>query len=104
MAVRLCRSIAVSTLLLIAGALPIQGCKPASPAQQPTYAVTFDVQGMHCEGCVNAITDKVMKVKGVKSCTVSLDEHSASVVATSPGQEAAIEAAITRLGYTVTRK
>jgi copper chaperone len=61
-------------------------------------AMKIPVQGMHCEGCVDAITDKVMKIEGVKSCAVSLEKSEADIEA-PPTLRPSIEAAIKKLGY-----
>ena len=48
-----------------------------SDAAVTTYTVGID--GMHCESCVKAITAKIAKVDGVRSCTVDLEGESATV-------------------------
>ena len=70
---------------------------PAASAVTPV-TLTWEVRGMTCGGCAEAIQAKVAKVDGVESCTVSHEEASAVVVA-DPAQQAAIEDAITRLGF-----
>ena len=91
-------------LLLFLG---LGGCeKTNEPAQ--TIAVmsapqtfTYQVRGMHCQGCVDAINLKVNKVAGVASCSIDLDQARA-VVMVSPEQEASVHNAIVGLGYEVT--
>lgn len=61
--------------------------------------VVVDVQGMHCESCVNAITETVSAMEGVRSVEVSLEAERASVVAGPGVKDAALEAAIRDLGY-----
>ena len=89
--------------LLLAGCLSFGpgGCKPAAAPATTVKLVRYDVQGMHCDGCVNAITAKVLKVNGVASCEVSLEEHRATVGLSDPKQSGEVEAAITKLGYTI---
>lgn len=89
--------------LLLASLLPaaVVGCKRTDAPAPAVTIVRYDVQGMHCEGCVNAITDKVLKVKGVASCEVSLEEHRATVGLSDASKSGEVEAAIAKLGYTV---
>ncbi len=70
----------------------------ARDATVATYAVGID--GMHCESCVKAITAKVAKVDGVRSCTVDLASESATVDA-APEAMPKVREAIARLGFTV---
>ncbi len=73
---------------------------PHAAASGGTTVKLFHVEGMHCDGCVNAITDKVKKLDGVQSVEVSLEKHTARVV-TEPGKPTAAEIAqvIKDLGY-----
>ncbi len=80
------------TLLL---ALTLVAC---GETQIVPIAMKIPVKGMHCEGCVDAITDKVMKIEGVKSCAVSLEKSEADIEA-PPTLRPSIEAAIKKLGY-----
>ncbi|MDZ4831422.1 MAG: heavy metal-associated domain-containing protein [Phycisphaerae bacterium] len=66
--------------------------------------LTYDVEGMHCDGCVQAITAKVTKVKGVVSCDVKLDAKTATIVVSDANVQKDVEAAITKLGYKITKK
>ena len=70
----------------------------ASDATVATYAVGID--GMHCESCVKAITAKVVKVEGVRSCTVDLEGGSATIDAV-PAAMPTVRTAIAKLGFTV---
>lgn len=83
------------------------GCGDGSPesasASTRTFTVTYAVEGMHCDGCVTAITNKVKGVKGVTACEVSLDDHRAVVTLADPAISPAVEEAIKRLGYTVAK-
>jgi copper chaperone len=73
----------------------------SAPAQ--VFTVTYSVEGMHCDGCVAAITNKVKGLKGVTACEVSLDEHRAVISMADPTLEPTIEETIKRLGYTVAK-
>lgn len=63
--------------------------------------LTWEVNGMHCGGCAAAIKGKIAALNGVASCDVSFEESKAVVVA-DPTKTAAIESAMTGLGYTIT--
>jgi copper chaperone CopZ/predicted peroxiredoxin len=60
----------------------------------------FAIEGMMCQGCVDAITDALTKIPGVKSAKVSLQDKRAVVLAAPadvPNEK--ILAAITAAGY-----
>jgi copper chaperone CopZ/predicted peroxiredoxin len=60
----------------------------------------FSIEGMACQGCVDAITDVLTKIPGVKSATVSLEDKRAIVTAAPadvPTEK--ILAAIAAAGY-----
>ncbi len=78
----------------------LASCDGSSSAAKLSEPISFKlpVKGMHCEGCVDAITDKVMKIEGVKSCAVSLEKSEADIEA-APTLRPSIEAAIKKLGY-----
>jgi copper chaperone len=41
---------------------------------------TFDVGGMHCQNCVNSVTNAISALDGVSDVKVSLEEKAAHVV------------------------
>lgn len=41
--------------------------------------VTLSIKGMHCDNCVNSVTDALKAVDGVKLAKVSLDEANAQI-------------------------
>jgi len=90
-------------VLALAGSLMLMGtaCEPASEPVIQTQIYLIGVQGMHCDGCANAIATKASRVEGVASCEVSLDEATATVVAV-PASIKEVESAISALGYTIT--
>jgi copper chaperone len=101
------RSVVVTAIVSLSAftsftALP--GCgdatAPAPPIVQASETRVLGVKGMHCDGCVNAVTTKVSKVEGVQSCEVSLEEETATIVA-DPSAFANAQAAIEKLGYEV---
>jgi uncharacterized protein len=60
----------------------------------------FAIEGMSCQGCVDAITNALTKIPGVKSAKVSLQEKRAVVVAApSEVPTEKILTAITAAGY-----
>lgn len=73
---------------------------PASAAAAVVATHSIAIEGMHCESCVKAITAKVNKVDGVRSCTVDLASESATVDAV-PQAMPEVREAIARLGFTV---
>jgi copper chaperone CopZ len=90
--------------------LPLTGC--AGDAEPPADAVTvspaanetvlhFDVQGMSCSGCENAIVSKLTDMPAVTACTASHESGTAEVTVTDPSVQTAIAGAIVDLGYEV---
>ena len=73
----------------------------ARTSSTPPVALRFQVDGMHCDGCVNAITDKVKRVDGVVDCRVRLDQREAAVAVRDAQAGAAVQRAIEGLGYKV---
>jgi copper chaperone CopZ len=73
---------------------------PRMTATAP-IALRYQVEGMHCDGCVQAITDKVKHVQGVVDCRVSLAERQADVVVRDDATALPVQQAIEKLGYKV---
>ena len=63
--------------------------------------VVYSVKGMSCQGCANAVTDKVAKIDGVMTCEVSLQEQRAKVELAEGCSAEDVETAIRTLGYEV---
>ncbi len=61
---------------------------------------TYDVEGMTCEHCVNAVSGKVGKVSGVSGVVVDLATKSVTVTGDDI-DDAAVRAAIDEAGYEV---
>jgi copper chaperone CopZ len=70
----------------------------------PTFPVSFEVKGMHCNGCAEAIAEETRGIAGVTGVVVSFDESRADVTMIEGADAAAVEAAIRKLGYTVSRR
>jgi copper chaperone len=62
--------------------------------------VVYNVSGMSCQHCVNAITEEVGAVAGVTEVAVDLDGGLVTVTA-GEVDDAAIRAAIVEAGYDV---
>jgi copper chaperone CopZ len=70
---------------------------PAAPV-----VIRLQVDGMHCQGCVDAINDKVKRVDGVVDCRVSLEQRQADVAVRETATGPEVRKAIEKLGYKVT--
>jgi copper chaperone CopZ len=75
-------------------------------APPPSSPITFqlDVRGMHCGGCVAAITAEAREVDGVESVEVSLERRAALLRVRDESTAVEVIRAIESLGYTVSRK
>lgn len=80
---------------------PLAGAAPHAKQGLETVALHYEVEGMHCGGCVNAITTEVAEVPGVVSCKVKLQEKTADIEVRRAEDEAAVKAAIEKLGYKI---
>ncbi len=91
---------AIASLGLLAS---LAGCSDRkADTAPPTMTVTYAVEGMHCENCVQAITAKAKDVPGVVACDVSLDEKRMIVAVDDPAAKQRVAEAVAKLGYTVT--
>lgn len=66
--------------------------------------MSFEVKGMHCNGCAEAIAEETRGMPGVTGVVVSFDESRADVMLVEGADAGAVEAAIRKLGYTVSRR
>ena len=73
---------------------------PRTSAAAPV-ALRYQVDGMHCQGCVDAITDKLKHLDGVVDCRVKLDDREALVAVRDASMAPAVQQAIEKLGYKV---
>ena len=65
--------------------------------------LTFRIQGMSCDGCVNSVTRTLKNLKGAMNVEVTLDPGTAVVRIDAAHLNASqVEAAITALGYSAT--
>ncbi len=78
------------------------GTELAAPAEASIEVAIIDVTGMHCDGCVNAITNALNELEGVEQAKVSLEYEQAKVkFETSKVTTADLQAAIESKGYGV---
>lgn len=79
------------------------GERTVVPAANVTE-VTFDVKGMHCDGCVNTIDGEVAKLDHVVGCEVSLEDEVAVVKLDDVAAADEVEQTIKSLGFEVARR
>jgi copper chaperone CopZ len=81
------------------------GCSkaPAASVAESTTTVAYDVGGMHCSGCADAITLETKAVAGVKDVRCTIETRRAVIALSDPAAEPNALRAITKLGYTATK-
>jgi copper chaperone CopZ len=98
-------SIVVSTAVAAAIAIyfVFEADQRSSPTVliMPTIEVAYAVEGMHCDGCAQAIVAEVSEVKGVRSVKCTFESKQAVIVLDDAASLAEAERAITKLGYTI---
>jgi len=40
---------------------------------------TYEITGMKCQGCANAVTEKLSVVKGVEEVSVDIEKHQVTI-------------------------
>ena len=60
---------------------------------------TYDVDGMTCGHCVNAVTGEIAKLRGVTDIDVDLDTGQVTVASTEPLDHDDVQAAVDEAGY-----
>jgi copper chaperone CopZ len=73
----------------------------ACEVRPTTVEVAYAVEGMHCDGCAQAIVAEVSEVKGVRSVKCTFESKQAVIVLDDATSLAEAERAITKLGYTI---
>lgn len=87
--------------LLLAAVLLAPGCQ--RPPEPRPVTVNIGVDGMVCESCVHAIEETVGMMEGVEKVEVDLETTKATIeFDESKISRDEVEAAIEKLGYTVT--
>ena len=61
----------------------------------------FQVTGMTCQHCVNAVTEEVSALDGVSGVAVDLDSGALTVTSAGELPFAAVAAAVDEAGYTL---
>lgn len=64
----------------------------------------YEVKGMHCASCASIIKRKLEKLEGIDSATVNLATETAEISMSNHVEPAAMNAAISPLGYTIVEK
>ena len=62
---------------------------------------TFQVEGMTCDHCRNAVTTEVSAVPGVQAVTVDVEAGTVTISADQPVNQSDIAAAVDEAGYTL---
>lgn len=76
----------------------------AAKPKTKTETVTYEVN-MHCQNCVNKLTDKLSFLKGVEDCKVTLKDKTITIKYNpAKVQEKTFVETIEKLGYTATKK
>lgn len=89
----------VLTLVSVA-AFSAFAAKPKPKTETVTYVVN-----MHCQNCVNKLTDKLSFLKGVEDLKISLKDKTVTIkFDPSKVQEKTFVETIGKLGYTATRQ
>jgi len=84
-----------------AGAAP--GARVGVPAAN-LVEVTYEIEGMHCDGCVETISTEVAKLDHVHGLEVSLEQETAVVRLDDAEAADAVAKAIEALGFGAKRR
>ena len=68
-----------------------------------TTTNTYDVKGMTCEHCVNAVATELAKLPGVHDVDVDLDSGKVTVTSDTDLEVDAVEAAVDEAGYALVK-
>lgn len=60
---------------------------------------TYEVTGMTCDHCVNAVKSELSQLEGVEAVEVELDSGKVSVTSAEPLDADTIRSAVERAGY-----
>ena len=64
-------------------------------------SATYEVTGMTCEHCVNAVKGEISQLTGVDQVNVELEGGKVTVTSVAPVDDAEIRAAVEKAGYQV---
>jgi copper chaperone CopZ len=104
-AAQICSSHKQRNFGILLGFLVLAACGPAADPRVSNAAPVvyqYAIEGMHCQNCVDAITDKAMHIDGVVDCKVNLKDNSAMIAMRDSAVEPQVKSGIEKLGYTVT--
>ena len=62
---------------------------------------TYEVTGMTCEHCVNAVKGEISQLPGVDEVDVELEGGKVTVTSSTPVEETEVRAAVEKAGYQV---
>lgn len=62
-------------------------------------AATYNVKGMNCGHCVNAVSSELSKLTGVSDVSVDLDSGAVTITSAHPLDADAVRAAVEEAGY-----
>jgi copper chaperone len=60
---------------------------------------TYTVKGMHCDHCVQSVTEEVGQIDGVRQVDVDLASGRVTVTSEQPLSEDQVRAAVAEAGY-----
>ena len=60
---------------------------------------TIKIEGMHCEGCVNRVTNVLSSIPGVKKCDVSLEDKKADLILSKEVDDSVFRERIESIGF-----
>lgn len=66
-------------------------------------ATQFRIPDLHCDGCVNRVTNVLERLDGVRSAKVSLDDKTAEVTHDDTVNFDTMKSAVEKAGYTAER-
>jgi copper chaperone CopZ len=99
---RLAHSTLVASVLGLAAGCDGTGRDPATRVDGPSWRTAFQVEGMHCNGCAEAIVAELKETPGVRSATCSFETKRCDVELMPTATADTASGAIRKLGYTVT--
>lgn len=95
------------TLFLVVASVAVgmaQDTKSKAKPKTETVTVTYVVD-MHCQNCVDKLTDRLSFLKGVKDCKISLTKKTVTLkFDPSKIEEKKLVETINKAGYTATKK